>query len=375
MYDLAIEGIQGERRVFFGVFSRSPESVLYRAVQLLEPFIPILRRLRQIADAASGQFRSDGFSRLFATLRQELDEPYLQVLQEHLRALRFPDGVLMSAELGPGNRGVRYILRSLGVARRMLQCGMFVPAERMAASVCGGLFSHFKREEDPTMRRGKLDEELARMRGLVDHMVPGCILLSNESFAFTNEREGLEIARQLVEALLDSGVRVLMVTHLFDLAQGLFGGRAPAPSSCGRSGSRMGCGRFASCRVRPCRRATGRTCTRRSSARRGSRGGSRHRGRARPRRRPAPWPTVGGPQLDRRKLCLFVLSRPWACWAASVTRCSVPRSRPCTKNSAARFAATGRQVSRRCACLRAGGRCARSARQAASGEPCCRARG
>lgn len=224
MYDLAIEGIQGERRVFFGVFSRSPESVLYRAVQLLEPFIPILRRLRQIADAASGQFRSDGFSRLFATLRQELDEPYLQVLQEHLRALRFPDGVLMSAELGPGNRGVRYILRSLGVARRMLQCGMFVPAERMAASVCGGLFSHFKREEDPTMRRGKLDEELARMRGLVDHMVPGCILLSNESFASTNEREGSEIARQLAEALLDSGVRVLMVTHLFDLAQGLFGG-------------------------------------------------------------------------------------------------------------------------------------------------------
>ena len=69
------------------------------------------------------------------------------------------------------------------------------------------------------MRSGKLDEELSRMNTIVDHLVPGSLLLLNESFASTNEREGSEIARQIVRALLKKNIKVLYVTHLFDLAE------------------------------------------------------------------------------------------------------------------------------------------------------------
>ena len=44
----------------------------------------------------------------------------------------------------------------------------------------------------------------------------------NESFAATNEREGSDIARQIVHAMTESDVRVLLVTHLFELAQSLY---------------------------------------------------------------------------------------------------------------------------------------------------------
>ena len=47
------------------------------------------------------------------------------------------------------------------------------------------------------------------------------MLLCNESFASTNEREGSEIARQIVRALAASGVKVLYVTHMYDLASSL----------------------------------------------------------------------------------------------------------------------------------------------------------
>ena len=40
----------------------------------------------------------------------------------------------------------------------------------------------------------------------------------NESFAATNEREGSEIGRQVVRALLEAGARVFFVSHQFDLA-------------------------------------------------------------------------------------------------------------------------------------------------------------
>lgn len=43
-------------------------------------------------------------------------------------------------------------------------------------------------------------------------------MLCNESFASTNEREGAQIARQIVRALLACDIRVFFVTHLFDLA-------------------------------------------------------------------------------------------------------------------------------------------------------------
>ena len=69
------------------------------------------------------------------------------------------------------------------------------------------------------MKRGKLDEELARMSDIVDLLEPNSILLFNESFAATNEREGSEIARQIVCALVERGVKVFYVTHLYEFAR------------------------------------------------------------------------------------------------------------------------------------------------------------
>jgi DNA mismatch repair ATPase MutS len=70
------------------------------------------------------------------------------------------------------------------------------------------------------MTSGKLDEELLRMSAIADAMEPGALMLFNESFASTYEREGSEIARDIVHALLDRAVRVVYVTHMYDLAQG-----------------------------------------------------------------------------------------------------------------------------------------------------------
>jgi DNA mismatch repair ATPase MutS len=72
------------------------------------------------------------------------------------------------------------------------------------------------------MRSGKLDEELKRMSAIVDKISPYSMALFNESFASTNEREGSEIARQIVRALLETQVKVLYVTHMFDLAEGFY---------------------------------------------------------------------------------------------------------------------------------------------------------
>lgn len=119
---------------------------------------------------------------------------------------------------GANQGGKSTFLRSIGQAQLMMQCGLFVGAEFFAAPVRKGIFSHFKKEEDAAMKSGKLDEELSRMNEIATHLQARSLMLFNESFAATNEREGAEICRQITQALIDNDIEVFSVTHLYAYA-------------------------------------------------------------------------------------------------------------------------------------------------------------
>lgn len=123
---------------------------------------------------------------------------------------------------GANQGGKSTYLRSVGVAQMMLQAGMFVGAGNLEANIVSSILTHYKREEDVSLRGGKFDEELRRMSTIVDHMKKDALFLSNESFSSTNEREGSNIGRQIVDVLLEKKIKVVLVTHLYTLARGLF---------------------------------------------------------------------------------------------------------------------------------------------------------
>lgn len=370
IYRIAIEAIEQEKKSYWSYFGRYPSGIVHRAVDVLQMFVVMLKRLRAVADQHAAEFASDGFTRLFEMLKTELSDEYFAQVNRHLRQLQFRRGVLISAELGKGNKGKNYVLRrphghnqhllarlfgkrppaytfqlhprdehgaralsalndrglnlvgnalarstdhilsffqmlrtelafyigclnlhtqlrqineptclplpahagerkllfsglydvslalsagtkvvgndlnadhkslciitgantggkstflrSVGLAHLMMQAGMFVAADSFSCEIGNGLFTHYKREEDATMESGKWDEELSRMSDIVNHIKPNSIVLLNESFASTNEREGSEIAGQIVRALLDKNVKVFFVTHLYHFANGFF---------------------------------------------------------------------------------------------------------------------------------------------------------
>jgi DNA mismatch repair ATPase MutS len=156
------------------------------------------------------------------------------------------DGRPLIIVTGANQGGKSTFLRSVGLAQLMMQAGMFVAAEEYAAAIAGGVFTHYKREEDATMSGGKFDEELARMSRLAGVISAGDLLLCNESFAATNEREGSEVASEVIRALTDSGTQVVFVTHLHELASRLHRERAETTlflraerDSCGRRSFRL----------------------------------------------------------------------------------------------------------------------------------------
>jgi hypothetical protein len=131
------------------------------------------------------------------------------------------DGKSAIVITGPNQGGKSTFLRAIGVAYMMMQAGMFVAGTAFTARIANGLFTHFKREEDTTMRSGKFDEELARMSTIIDQLRADSLVLFNESFAATNEREGSEIAMQILDALLECRVGFCFVTHMYELAHRL----------------------------------------------------------------------------------------------------------------------------------------------------------
>jgi hypothetical protein len=132
------------------------------------------------------------------------------------------DGKSLFFISGANQGGKTTFIRSVGQAQLMMQCGMFVGGESFVANIGDGIFTHFKKEEDPSMVSGKLDEELLRMSEIVDKLRADDIVLFNESFASTNELEGSEIGRQIVNALLEKNINMFFVTHMFDLTNGYY---------------------------------------------------------------------------------------------------------------------------------------------------------
>ncbi|RXZ79223.1 hypothetical protein EBB07_23900 [Paenibacillaceae bacterium] len=119
---------------------------------------------------------------------------------------------------GANQGGKTTFLRSVGLAQLMMQCGMFVPAAAFQASLCDQIFTHFTREEDETMHSGKLDEEVARLDQMIDHLTSRSLLLMNEPFASTTERDGTAIAKDLLSVCYELKLRVCIVTHFYELA-------------------------------------------------------------------------------------------------------------------------------------------------------------
>ncbi|MEM3852119.1 MAG: hypothetical protein QXP70_03870, partial [Methanomassiliicoccales archaeon] len=130
---------------------------------------------------------------------------------------------------GANSGGKSTFLRSIGQAQIMMQLGLFVAAESYVSAIAGNIFTHFKRREDTSLSAGKLEDELIRMKGIIENCEQHDMILLNESFSSTNAMEASEIAGDIVKALVDSDVRVAYVTHLFELAEffkNTYGGKA-----------------------------------------------------------------------------------------------------------------------------------------------------
>lgn len=132
------------------------------------------------------------------------------------------DGKMLAIITGANQGGKSTFLRSVGIAQVMMQCGLMVAAKRFCSGLYPNFYTHFTRREDSAMNSGRLDEELRRMDRIVRNLGKDSLIILNESFASTTEKEGSAIAYDIIKALNEENVKILTVTHLLSFARKMY---------------------------------------------------------------------------------------------------------------------------------------------------------
>ena len=120
---------------------------------------------------------------------------------------------------GANQGGKSTFLRSFGCAQLMMQCGMFVCADAFSAGCCSGVYTHFCHCEAQQDNQGRLHEELLRIQKIVHRCDRDALVLLNETFSSTSEREASLLAEEIVMAYYQLNLRTIYVTHFYEFAK------------------------------------------------------------------------------------------------------------------------------------------------------------
>ena len=120
---------------------------------------------------------------------------------------------------GPNQGGKTTFARMVGQLFYLSCLGCPVPGKYVELPLCDQVYTHFEKEENVNEKHSKLQEDLFRMKRILDQATEQSVIIMNETFSSTALYDAVYLAKRIIDRILNKNCLGVYVTFLDELCK------------------------------------------------------------------------------------------------------------------------------------------------------------